>query len=286
LIQLIEYLLNSYCAIIGGAMPRTEKRFYEFGSFRLDPNTRVLMRDSEIIPLTPKALDTLLILVERCGELIGRKELLAAVWPDVCVEENNLNSNIFMLRRALGKGSYIATIPRRGYRFMADVREILVDENIQAKSGLSLLPTQIRETTNRSLAILPFKTLSPDAGEGSLELGLADALITRLSNQQGVVVRPTSIAAKYRGFDQEPILAGREMNVELVLEGSIQRSGDRIRVTARLVSVAEGVSFWAEKFDDRFTDVFEVEDAISSRIVDALIARLSDKLSWNQSAAA
>jgi DNA-binding winged helix-turn-helix (wHTH) protein len=267
LIQLIEYLLNSYCAVIGGAMPRTVKRFYEFGSFRLDPNTRVLLRDSEIIPLTPKALDTLLILVERCGELIGRKELLAAVWPDVCVEENNLNSNIFMLRRALGKESYIATIPRRGYRFMAEVRELIEEEDI-------------------SLAILPFKTLSPDAGAGSLELGLADALITRLSNQQGVVVRPTSIAAKYRGFDQEPILAGREMNVELVLEGSIQRSGDRIRVTARLVSVAEGVSFWAEKFDDRFTDVFEVEDAISSRIVDALIARLSDRFGWNQCAAA
>ncbi|MBO0721359.1 MAG: winged helix-turn-helix domain-containing protein [Blastocatellia bacterium] len=270
-------------------MPRTVKRYYEFDSFRLDLSARVLMRDSAIIPLTPKALDTLVVLVERCGELVGRAELLRAVWPDVFVEENNLNSNIFMLRRALGAGNYIATIPRRGYRFMASVREVVVDEGseeLQPKAGLSLLPIQ-KVTKYRSLAILPFKAISTDGCDGCLGLGMTDALITRLSNRRDLAVRPTSISAKYRGFEQEPISAGREMEVELILEGSIQRSGDRIRVTVQLVSVTDGASFWAEKFDELFTDIFEVEDALSVRIADALMTRLSeeDAAEWNRCAA-
>jgi DNA-binding winged helix-turn-helix (wHTH) protein len=274
-------------------MPRTEKRFYAFGSFRLDRTACVLMRDSEIVPLTPKALDTLLVLIERRGELVSRNELLRAIWPDVCVEENNLNSNIFMLRRAFGEDNYIATIPRRGYRFMANVEEIVIDteneqENLQPKAGISILPAKTPKTAIRSLAILPFKTLSTDGCDGCLELGLADALITRLSNLPGAVVRPTSAIAKYRGLDQEPIIAGRELDVELILEGSIQRSGDRIRVTVQLVSLSDGISFWAEKFDDRFTDIFAVEDAISARIADALSARLfeEDEFEWDRCAAA
>jgi TolB-like protein len=207
----------------------------------------------------------------------------------VYVEENNLNSNIFMLRRALGDENYISTIPRRGYRFLADVREVVVAlENKQEDGKISLLPAQRPEPTSRYLAILPFKTLSHDEGNGCLGLGLADALITRLSNQPGVVVRPTSASVKYRGIDQEPILAGRELSVDLILEGCIQRSGDRIRITVQLVSVSESASCWAAKFDDRFTDVFEVEDALSARIADALIARLLEVegCDWNQCAAA
>src|SRR5262245_27117190 len=117
------------------AMPRSEKRFYEFGSFRLDLNVRVLLRDSDIVQLTPKAFDTLLALVRRGGELVERRELLKTVLTDVCVEENNLNSNIFMLRRALGEDgdgqNYISTIPRRGYRFAAKVREIVVGPEVE-----------------------------------------------------------------------------------------------------------------------------------------------------------
>jgi DNA-binding winged helix-turn-helix (wHTH) protein len=110
-------------------MGRPENRYYEFGRFRMDLQSRVLMRSADIVPITPKAFDTLLALVERRGELVGRQELIKAVWPDSFVVEGNLNSNIFMLRKALGAGeregeTYIATVPRRGYRFAADVREV------------------------------------------------------------------------------------------------------------------------------------------------------------------
>ena len=100
-------------------MSRPENRYYEFGQFRMDLQSRVLLRSANIVPLTPKAYDTLLALVERRGELVGRQELIKAVWPDSFVVEGNLNSNIFMLRKALGAGerdgeSYIATVPRAG----------------------------------------------------------------------------------------------------------------------------------------------------------------------------
>ncbi len=250
------------------------------------------MRDSDIVPLTPKAVDTLVVLVERCGELVGRSELLRAVWPDVFVEENNLNSNIFMLRRAFGEENYIATIPRRGYRFMANVDVIVVEtgneqEDQPPANGISIVPTQRPKTSIRSLVIFPFKSLTDDGCDGGLGMGLADALITRLSNQRDVVVRPTSAVAKFRGLDQDPISTGRELDVELILEGNIQRACDRIRVTVQLVRVSSGVSIWAEKFDDRFTDIFAFEDAISERIADALSARMfEDELDWDRRAAA
>jgi eukaryotic-like serine/threonine-protein kinase len=119
-------------------------------------------------------------------------------------------------------------------------------------------------------------------------MGLADALITRLSNQRGVVVRPTSAVAKFCGLDEEPINLGRELDVELILEGNIQRASDRIRVTVQLVRVSSGVSIWAEKFDDHFIDIFAFEDAISERIADALSARMlvEDEVDWDQCAAA
>lgn len=256
-------------------MPQSEKRFYEFGSYRLDIKTRVLLRESEIVPLTPKALDTLLVLVERHGELVERKELVKAVWPDVYVEESNLNSHIFMLRKALsGDGEdYITTVPRRGYRFVASVREIVIGSERREKSEASFRPSS---PEIKSLAVLPFNAFCAEGCEVHLGLGLADALITRLSNLRRMIVRPTSAVSKYRGLEQDPLSAGRELDVELVLGGSIQQKDERIRVTVQLVSVADGRPLWAEKFDENFTDIFSVEDAISSRVAEALTFQLAD----------
>jgi DNA-binding winged helix-turn-helix (wHTH) protein len=257
-------------------MPRPEKRFYEFGPFRLDITTRVLLRESEIVPLTPKALDMLLALVERRGELVGRQELLDAVWPDVHVEEGNLNSNIFHLRRALGEDNggqnYIVTIPRRGYRFVAGVREIVVGQACEEKT---IQPSMHHsQPAIRSLAVLPFKTLCAEGCNPHLGLGLADALITQLSNLRQLTVRPTSTVSKYRALEQDPAIAGYELGVEMVLEGGIQIAGGRVRVTVQLVSVADGAPFWAEKFDENFSDIFSIEDAISARVAEALIHQL------------
>ncbi len=267
-----------------------EKSFYEFGPFRLDVNSRVLMRGSEIVPLTPKAFDTLLALVERRSELVGRKELMRAVWPDVYVEENNLNSNIHTLRRALGEEGdeqrYIATVPRRGYRFVAEVKEISAEQNGGRRGSQSAIrnPQSSSQPNGRNtrsavktLAVLPFRTMSSEGCYSYLGLGLADALITRLSNLRQIIVRPTSAVSKYRNQEQDPMAAGRELNVEMILDGSIQQAGERIRVTVQLVSVASGVPLWAGKFDESFTDIFTVEDDISARVAEALTLQLADE---------
>lgn len=127
----------------------------------------------------------------------------------------------------------------------------------------------------QTLAVLPFQPLSSSTGDEYLELGMADTLITKLSRTSGLIVRPTSAIRKYTGPDADPLVAGRALQVDAVLEGTIQRMGDRLRVSARLVRVRDGASFWSESYDAGFTDVFQVQDMVSERVVDALAVRLS-----------
>ncbi|HEV8553540.1 MAG TPA: winged helix-turn-helix domain-containing protein, partial [Casimicrobiaceae bacterium] len=118
----------------------------------------------------------------------------------------------------------------------------------------------------RSLAVLPFKPLVGESYDEVLELGMADTLIARLSNSREIVVRPTGAVRRYGGLEQDPLAAGRALDVEAVLDGHIQRSGDRIRVSARLVSVDDGKQLWAGQFDEQMTDIFAVQDSISQRV--------------------
>src|SRR5437868_2255761 len=120
-------------------MSKQAKHFYEFGPYRLDTANRLLMHDGEVVPLKQKAVETLLVLVEGRGEVLGKEELMQRLWPDSFVEESNLTQNIYMLRKALGVGDYIETVPRRGYRFAAEVRgweeetsELIVREKSRA----------------------------------------------------------------------------------------------------------------------------------------------------------
>jgi TolB-like protein/class 3 adenylate cyclase/Tfp pilus assembly protein PilF len=127
----------------------------------------------------------------------------------------------------------------------------------------------------KRIAVLPFKPLVPENRDQVLELGMADSLIAKLSNIREIVVRSLNSVRKYSGLDQDPVAAGRELEVSSVLEGNVQKSGDRIRVSARLINVADGSSLWANTFDEKFTDVFAVQDAISQKVADALALRLS-----------
>lgn len=127
----------------------------------------------------------------------------------------------------------------------------------------------------KTIAVLPFRPLVEKNRDEALELGMADALIIRLSNSNEIIVRPLSSVRRYGGLEQDAQNAGRELGVESVLDGSIQRAGDDMRVTARLTNVADGASLWVGTFDEKFTDVFTVQDAISERVADALRLRLS-----------
>jgi serine/threonine protein kinase/tetratricopeptide (TPR) repeat protein len=127
----------------------------------------------------------------------------------------------------------------------------------------------------RSLAVLPFRPLSAESHDESLELGMADALITKLSNVKQVVVRPTSSILKYTSSGQDLLAAGREQGVDAIVEGQMQKAGDRIRFTVHLIRVSDGVPMWAGTFDDRFTNVFAVQDEISREVAQALVSKLT-----------
>ena len=127
----------------------------------------------------------------------------------------------------------------------------------------------------RSIAVLPFKPLVAESRDESLEIGMADTLITRLSNLGQITLRPISAVRNYNSLQQDPIEAGREQKVDAVLEGSLQKTADRIRVTARLVSVLDGTPLWAGQFDEKLSDLFVVEDSISERIVGTLALKLT-----------
>ena len=319
---------------------------YEFGPFRLEPAEGLLLRNNQPIPLSPKAFETLIMLVQRSGHLVEKHELMKALWPDSFVEEGNLNHQVWTVRKALGDlqngNGYIETVPKRGYRFTASVRErcnsddalvvekhsftrIVTEEDVQAdgrsnvaRQSLSVAPASREKSSGsrwnarvasgilcllaigaflvrdppwsveqkriadasitrkplRSIAVLPFKTIG---SESYLGIGLSDALITRLGNIHQITVRPTSAVRKYVDPNQDPLAIGRQQGVDAVLDGSVQKVDDRIRLTVQLFRVADGVSLWSGQFDDRLTDLFSVQDSISRQVTQGLLVTLSDE---------
>jgi TolB-like protein/Tfp pilus assembly protein PilF len=249
-------------------MERPQTYIYEFDGFRVDPGRRLLLGgDGRPLPLTPKAFDTLIYLVQHSDVVLDKETLMRAVWADTVVEENNLNQCISALRRVLGEKRaehrYIVTVPGRGYRFVAPVNK---RKPPVIASSAEPIP---------SIAVLPFQPLARNNRDESLEMGMADTLITRLSGIRGIVVRPMGSVRKYADLQQDVLMAGRELGVESVLEGSLQRHGDRVRVTVRLLNVSNGASLWAGTFDEEMTDIFALQDAISERVAQALSLELS-----------
>lgn len=264
-------------------MGERSNHVYEFGDYRIATSDRRLRSsDGTPLALTPRVFDTLLYLVEHSGSLLGKEELMAAIWPDQIVEENNLSQNISTLRRALGEKPgtprYIMTVPGRGYRFLAKVTTQPNETKLsRAASSEEAEPEDPSVSGSRTIAVLPFQPLVPAEQNPVLELGMADTLITKLSNSRGLIVRSLSSVRKYAAPDQDALSAGQQLGVQSVLEGTIQRFDDQVRVSARLMNVNDGTSLWSGTFDERLTDVFAVQDAISQKVAQALELQLSGK---------
>ena len=252
---------------------------YEFGPYRLLLSERLLLRDGKPVPLTPRVFDTLLVFVQNNGRLLTKDELMKLIWGDRFVEEGNLTQNIFILRKTLGESAqdhqYLVTIPLQGYRFVAKVKEHR-DEDAPSHTA-EMSPSKSRAAGARvtSIAVLPFTILNDPAGENFVGIGISDTLITKLSNLKRLVVRPTTAILRYASDKQDLPAVGRELQVEAVLDGTIQHLEERIRVNVRLVNVSDGVTLWADKFDDQFTDIFAVQDSIAKYVAQALEVELS-----------
>jgi len=243
---------------------------YEFGDFRFHaPQRRLTSRsDGRPIELNPKAIDTLHFLLQHPGELLDKSTLIAAVWPNVVVEENNLNQVVSALRRALGDGSggrrFIVTVPGRGYQFVASVREV------RGVAPSAAPAVQVRAGDRASIAVLPFASLSSDPEKDYFGDGIAEELIHLLARVPGLKVpaRTSSFAYKGRTVDVRQI--ARELGVSMLLEGSVRSAGDSIRVTAQLVDAESGYHMWSQTFDRQFADIFKLQDELAGAIVQKL----------------
>lgn len=244
--------------------------FYEFGPFRLDPTGRVLYRGNQVIPLPLKAADTLLLLVQRAGNVVKKEELLKQVWQDTFVEEGSLTRTIFLLRKALedsGKGrEYIATVSKRGYRFVAKVRD-------------TAAPSQPSASGKLMLAVLPFENLSNDAPQEYFNDGLTEEMITQLSrlnpDRLGVIARAS--AMRYKGAKKSIREIGAELGVAYVLEGSVRREAGRVRIAAQLIQVFDETHVWAESYEQNLGDILKLQSEVARAIAREVRVKLTPR---------
>ena len=284
------------------------KHFYEFGPFRLDPEERLLSRDSQHVPLPPKVIETLLALVESRGHLVDKDALMKRVWPDAFVEEGNLNKNVFLLRKTLGQWDggleYIETVPRRGYRFVAPVNQVaggliesrpnLAMDRTADSAKAELLPQShlrrllmliglilaaslagvltwrtwhVRSTnTIRSLAVLPLENLSGDAAQDYFADGMTDELITDLGKIGSIRVISRTSIMKYKGVHKPLPQIARELDVDGIVEGTVFRSGDRVRITAQLIQARVDKHLWAESYQVETRNALSLQNEVASAI--------------------
>jgi len=283
---------------------------YEFGPYRIDIGERLLRRDGELIPLPPKIVDTLLVLVRNAGRMVDKSDLIKAVWPDTFVEDGALTRNISLLRKTLGdagnEAAYIETIPKRGYRFVAPVREVefpgarlepeprpwRIAARWMALAGILLLAgiaavakftvwkgdprTSVPVTMPSSyLAVLPFRGADTDDSQDYFADGMTQALIARLANLRNlrVVYLASEAGAGKDTAAWTAIL--RNPSINRVLTGTIVREGGHIRVDAQLIDPRTRALHWANSYERKIEDVLGLESAVAEAIAGEIQVRIT-----------
>jgi DNA-binding winged helix-turn-helix (wHTH) protein/TolB-like protein len=263
-------------------MNSSGKLVYCFGPFRYDCAQRLLFRAGETVPLAPKVSETLRVLLERHGTVVEKSELMRELWPDTTVEEIGLARNISQLRKALGDeseaGRFIETLPKRGYRFVGNV----VLEGSEGDSQPSANPVAPSRTLRKillpaiglcvilavvywqfyrpsrylssgdgiaSIAVVPFECLSPELDCGAFPHGLNDMLVADLSNLDRVHVLSPSTVYRYQRARLSMAFMSRVLGMDVILEGTIQRAGNRVRITPRLVDVHSAKLVWSDTYE-------------------------------------
>ena len=245
-----------------------DTRSYRFGDFTLEAGERQLLRCGRTVILRPKAFQTLLFLVERRGRLVTHDDLLARVWADTNVSEAVLTHCVTEVRQALGddphQPRYLRTIPRLGYKFIAEIGTV---DTAPPRSGP---PVAAATASPTAIAVLPFANISGDPENEYLCDGLSEELINGLTQVPGLRVVAHSSSFAFKGRDSDVREIGRQLNVGSLVEGSVRKSGDRVRISAQLIDAVEGYHLWSEQYDRRLVDLFAVQDEISAAILDKL----------------
>lgn len=235
-------------------------RLYQFGPFRLDAGGRLLFRDGQRLALSPKAVELLIALVEAQANTVGKEELLHRVWADTAVEEGSLTTHISLLRKTLGE-QYIETIPKRGYRFVATLTQIVNHDD--------------RRTPIRSLAVLPLENLGRDSDEDGFADSMTEALITNLAKISALRIVSRTSVMRYKNTQKSIPEIGRELGVDALLEGSVQREGDRIRINVRLIAATADQHLWAEAYDRDLRDVLILQNEVARTVANEIHVKLT-----------
>jgi TolB-like protein/cytochrome c-type biogenesis protein CcmH/NrfG len=247
---------------------------FEFGPFRLLVQRRELLLRGQPVALGPRAFDLLAVLVRRQGDLVTKDELLSAVWPGTTVEENNLHVQASAVRKALAEGDasgrYMMTVAGRGYRFVAPVSSGNGAHNLAIDlagpaSGLPGKP---------SIVVLPFNNLSADPEQEYFADGIVEDITTALSRFSSLFVIARNSAFTYKGRSVDVKHVGREMGVRYILEGSVRKAKDRVRISGQLVEAENGTHIWADRYDGNLDDIFALQDQITTSVVGALLPKL------------
>ena len=251
-----------------------ERKSYRFGPFLVDRRSACLRRDGVVVPLRPKTFDVLAYLAQHPGRLVPKSELIDKVWQNLNVTANSPVQCIKEIRQALQDDTQaiIETVSKRGYLFALPVVAIDGDDPSQsAEAGEGrALPLPDRP----SIAVLPFDNMSGDPDQDYFADGISEDLITGLSRIRWlfVIARNSTFVYKGRAVDVRQVAS--ELGVRYVLEGSVRRAGQRLRVSAQLIDAVTGGHHWAEQYDRELGDIFAIQDEITSRVVASIQPRL------------
>lgn len=254
-----------------------------FDSYVLDPDRRELARGSEAIAVAPQVFDLLVYLVRNRGRVVSKDELLDAVWAGRIVSESTLASHINAVRKAIGDSGeeqrLIRTIARKGFRFVADVKEAPSSERLGSPEpgvpGSDELSAEALPLPDKpSIAVLPFQNLSGDPEQDYFADGMVEDIITALSRNRWlfVIARKSSFTYGPGAVDVQEVR--RRLGVGYVLEGSVRKAGNRVRITGRLIETTTGANLWAERFECVLDDIFELQDLVATSVAGAMAPQL------------
>src|SRR6202051_847141 len=241
---------------------------FEFGAYRLDSQSGMLFREGDHVALPPKVAELLVALAQAAGRVLTREDLLQRLWPDTVVEEGSLTSHISMLRKALGEGpnglDFIETLPKRGYRFVASV-----------KRSASQAPDS--RIDRAMLVVLPFENLTAGERYDYFSEGLTEEMITELARlspeRLGVIARTSSM--QFKSTTKSIAQIGSDLGVSHVLEGSVRRVGERVRITAQLIRVSDESHLWAQSYERGLHDVLEVQAEVARAVAREIQIKLT-----------
>ena len=250
-------------------------KFLRFEAFTLDLERLCLDGPSGQMDLRRKSFEVLRYLVEHAGRVVTKEEMINAVWPDVTVGDESLTQCISEVRRALGEQSYriIKTVPRRGYLFDVPISQsdVITGHNPNdASPPVEVLSRALPLPDRASIAILPFANLSPDPDQDYFADGIVEDIITALSRFKAlfVIARNSSFTYKGRAVDVKQV--GRELGVRYVVEGSVRKAANRVRIAGQLIDTATGAHLWADRFDGGLGDIFDLQDQVTESVVGAI----------------